>query len=52
MIGGKGLEREVEMAIRRLKIGKVAGKNSLGGEVWKYAGEGVKKTIWEICDKV
>lgn len=41
VIGGKGLEREeVEMAIRRLKVGKVAGKDSLGGEVWKYAGEG------------
>lgn len=42
----------MELAIGRFRVGKAAGEDSLGGEVWKYAGEGVRKTIWEICNKV
>lgn len=51
-VENEGLERaEVELAIGRLRVGKVAGVDGLGEEVWKYAGEGVRK-IWEICNKV
>lgn len=42
----------MELAIGRFRVGKAAGKDGLRGEVWKYADEGMRKTIWEICNKV
>lgn len=44
---GRGLDEEGEItreeAIERLKVGKVAGVNGLGNELWKFGGREVKK---------
>lgn len=44
---GRGLDEKGEItredAIGRLKVGKVAGVNGLGNELWKFGGREVKK---------
>lgn len=44
---GRSLDEEGEItredAIGRLKVGKVAGVNRLGNELWKFGGREMKK---------
>lgn len=50
---GNGIKRwEVEKAIGRLRSGKAAREVKLGSEDWKYGGEGLRRIVWEVCEKV
>lgn len=50
---GNGIKRwEVEKAIGKLRSGKAAREVKLGSEDWKYGGEGLKRIVWEVCEKV
>ena len=50
---GNGISREeVNDAIARMKRNKATGEDDMDIEAVKHGGEGVRKEIWKICNKV
>ena len=50
---GNGISREeVNAAIARMKGNKATGEDDMESEAMKYGGEGVRKEMWKICNKV
>ena len=50
---GNGISREeVNEAIARIKGNKATGEDHMESAIVKYGGEGVRKEMWKICNKV
>ena len=50
---GNGISRkEANEAIARMKRNKATGEDGMEIEAVKYGGEGMRKEIWKICNKV
>ena len=50
---GNGISREeVNEAIARMKGNKATGEDDMESEAVRYGGEGVRKAMWKVCNKV
>lgn len=51
--GREGIEfEEVKKVMRRLKRGKAAGNDGVPNEVWIWGGEGLTRTVGEVCKRI
>lgn len=43
---------EINRVIRKMKLGKAAGRDDIVNEVWKYGGKEIREWLWIICNRV
>lgn len=51
--GGMRLEKEESKKnLQKIKEGKAGGMDGIPGELWKYGGEGMGNTVWEVYNGI